>query len=189
MSKKSSVILLLSLAAALALASYLSWRSQCLPASSPAPASDTSSAPEQTSAPESPAAGEVYINNQYGFQFVLPESWKGYTVVQSEWEGYHQGESGQLPAARGPLLSLRHPLWTAAEPRQDIPIMVFTLSQWNEIENEILHIGAAPIGPSELGRNDRYVFALPARYNFAFPAGYEEVEQILAGNPLHPLGL
>jgi hypothetical protein len=38
---------------------------------------------------------------------------------------------------------------------------------------------------SEFGRNSRYVFALPARYNFAFPKGYEEVEDILNGNPLH----
>ena len=30
------------------------------------------------------------------------------------------------------------------------------------------------------------MFALPARYNFSFPAGYEEVEEILAGKPLVP---
>jgi hypothetical protein len=35
-----------------------------------------------------------------------------------------------------------------------------------------------------LGRNNRYVFALPARYNFAFPEGYEEVEKILESKPL-----
>jgi hypothetical protein len=46
------------------------------------------------------------------------------------------------------------------------------------------HIGAAPIGPKELDRNNKYVLALPARYNFAFPEGYEEVEKILAGKPL-----
>ena len=42
------------------------------------------------------------------------------------------------------------------------------------------------MGPKELGRNSKYVFALPARYNFAFPTGFEEVEDILAGNPLQP---
>jgi hypothetical protein len=46
------------------------------------------------------------------------------------------------------------------------------------------HIGAAPISPLELGHNSRYVFALPARYNYAFPEGWEEVEQILQGQPL-----
>ena len=40
--------------------------------------------------------------------------------------------------------------------------------------------------PSELGRNTSYVFALPARYNYAFPTGYNEVEEILQNKPLHP---
>ena len=62
--------------------------------------------------------------------------------------------------------------------------MVFTLAQWDSLQQDKFHIGAAPIGPSELGRNTRYVFALPARYNFAFPTGYEEVEKILEDNPL-----
>jgi hypothetical protein len=46
------------------------------------------------------------------------------------------------------------------------------------------HIGAAPINPKELGRNNNYVFALPARYNFAFPEGFEEVNNIIENNPL-----
>lgn len=40
------------------------------------------------------------------------------------------------------------------------------------------------MGPKELARNSKYLFALPARYNYAFPTGYEEVEKILEGNPL-----
>jgi hypothetical protein len=48
---------------------------------------------------------------------------------------------------------------------------------------EISHWGS-PDRPRELGRNQTYVFALPARYNFAFPTGYEEVEAILNNNPL-----
>jgi hypothetical protein len=39
-----------------------------------------------------------------------------------------------------------------------------------------------------LGVNEKYVFALPARYNYAFPAGYEEVENIIASQPLWPVG-
>nr|MBP7332992.1 hypothetical protein [Bacillota bacterium] len=65
--------------------------------------------------------------------------------------------------------------------------MVFTHAQWDALQNGEFHIGAAPIGPSELARNSSYVFALPARYNYAFPAGYEEVENILKGDPLKPL--
>ncbi|QHQ61916.1 hypothetical protein Ana3638_14920 [Anaerocolumna sedimenticola] len=64
--------------------------------------------------------------------------------------------------------------------------MVFTLSQWDAMQQDKFHIGAAPINPEELGRNSKYVFALPARYNFAFPAGYEEVENIMVNAPLTP---
>jgi len=127
-----------------------------------------------------------YQNEQYGFSFSLPESWKGYSIVTGSWEGYSVGPEGNVPFTQGPMLSIRHPLWTAANPRQDIPIMIFAPSQWDDLQQDKFHIGAAPIGPSELGRNSRYVFALPARYNYAFPAGYEEVEAILQSNPLHP---
>jgi hypothetical protein len=64
--------------------------------------------------------------------------------------------------------------------------MIFTLEQWSSLEKGEFHIGAAPIGPTILGQNNEYVFALPARYNFAFLEGYEEVENILDNNPLHP---
>jgi len=124
----------------------------------------------------------VYQNTQYGFSFSLPESWKGYTIVTDEWEGLAMGGSETIEI--GPLINIRHPQWTTANPRQDIPIMIFTLSQWASMQQAKFHIGAAPIGPSELGRNSRYVFALPARYNYAFPTGWEEVENILNSNPL-----
>jgi len=62
--------------------------------------------------------------------------------------------------------------------------MIFTRAQWNSLQRGDFHIGAAPIGPSELARNSKYVFALPARYNYAFPIGFEEVEIILKNNPL-----
>lgn len=127
----------------------------------------------------------VYTNTQYGFEFTLPASWEGYSIVESEWEGLPIG--GETPVASGPIISIRHPLWTQSAPRQDIPIMVFTLAQWDALQKEEFHIGAAPIGPSELGRNAKYVFALPARYNYAFPTGFEEVEEILKGKPLKPI--
>ena len=72
----------------------------------------------------------------------------------------------------GPLISIRNPLWTAAIPRQDIPIMVFTLAQWETLQREEFSVGAAP-----------------ARYNYAFPVGFEEVEEILKGNPLQPVNV
>ncbi|SPF41243.1 Antirepressor regulating drug resistance protein (fragment) [Candidatus Desulfosporosinus infrequens] len=128
----------------------------------------------------------VYKNTQYGFNFTLPESWKNYSIVSSQWEALAQEsqQTGKTANETGPIISIRDPQWTSKIPRQDIPIMVFTLDQWVSLQQGIFHIGAAPIGPSELGRNNSYVFALPARYNFAFPAGYEEVETILKSNPL-----
>lgn len=130
------------------------------------------------------AAPMLYKNSQYGFSFQLPESWRGYTIISGQWEGFATEPHSNTPAETGPLLSIRHPWWTADNPRQDIPVMVFTLSQWNSLQQQAFHIGAAPIGPKELGRNSQYVFALPARYNFAFPTGYEEVEKILENDPL-----
>ena len=128
----------------------------------------------------------TYENTQYGFKFSLPASWKGYTIISDKWEGMAVDDNGGRMAATGPVISIRHPEWTSKNPRQDIPIMVFTPDQWNALQKDEFHIGAAPIGPCELGRNSEYVFALPARYNFAFPEGYEEVEKILDGNPLKP---
>jgi hypothetical protein len=130
----------------------------------------------------------VYKNIQYGFTFSLPGSWKNYKIVTDKWKGLAVGSAqGEELVETGPMASIRHPEWTAENPRQDIPIMIFTMDQWNKLQEEKFHIGAAPIGPSEYGRNSRYVFALPARYNFAFPTGYEEVENILKNGPLHPI--
>lgn len=114
---------------------------------------------------------------------MLPESWKGYSIVSNTWQGLALGDqSSEAIVETGPLISIRHPQWTSQNPRQDIPIMVFTLHQWNSLQQGKFHIGAAPVGPSELGRNSCYVFALPARYNYSFPQGYEEVENIIKGN-------
>lgn len=133
--------------------------------------------------------GMVYKNFEYGFAFKLPESWAGYEIVMDTWQGEKsEGSSGEMnAAASGRLFKIRHPAWTEDDPRQDIPIMIFSIDQWDTLQRGDFHIGAAPIGPRELGRNNKYVFALPARYNFAFPTGYEEVEKILEHDPLLPL--
>ncbi|HWQ42692.1 MAG TPA: M56 family metallopeptidase [Desulfosporosinus sp.] len=147
----------------------------------------TDTATPNSNSPSSPDSNSiVYKNTEYGFSFTLPESWKGYSIVSSQWEGLAIGsqQSGQAVVETGPIISIRDPKWTAQTPRQDIPIMVFTLEQWNSLQKDVFSIGAAPIGPSELGRNNSYVMALPARYQFAFPEGYKEVETILESKPL-----
>lgn len=129
----------------------------------------------------------IYKNTQYGFKFTLPKSWQGFSIVSGNWQG-NDIASGKATET-GTMLSIRHPQWTTKNPRQDIPIFIFTLDQWNLLQKEKFHIGAAPIPPSELGRNNIYVFAFPARYNYAFPTGYKEVEQILNNHPLQPTQL
>lgn len=125
-----------------------------------------------------------YRDTQYGFKIALPATWKDYSVIAETWTGYTNGAQGQVASEQGPELLLRHPQWTSQNPRQDIPIMVFTLAQWDKIEHDGFYVSAAPIGPSELGRNSTYVFALPPRYNFAYATGWEEVEKILEGKAL-----
>ncbi len=124
-----------------------------------------------------------FINVEFGFSLSLPESWRGYKVVLSKWQGFDVNSTFEKPAPTetGPVISVRHPLWTEDKPRQDIPIMVFTIAQWEKVAKEELSVSAAPIPPTELGRNTKYIFALPARYNYAFPEGFEEVEKIIQG--------
>src|SRR4029077_19143920 len=132
----------------------------------------------------------VYINKRYGFRFVLPESWKGYSINVSEWEGgngrtFQPGEV-MPPPVKGPLISIGHPLSTESNPRQNIPIMVFTKAQWQLAEEDKLIVSAAPVGPNELGRNAKYVFAMPPRFNYALLTGWEEVSEIVQHHPLRP---
>lgn len=69
-----------------------------------------------------------YQNTEYGFSFSLPVSWKGYSIINDIWRGYDNGNS-EITVEQGPIISIRHPLWTSENPYQDIPIMIFTLVQ------------------------------------------------------------
>lgn len=141
--------------------------------------------------PAAPLANSiVYTNTQYGFRFLLPRTWTGYTVVtDGTWGGTPivNGEPQDRPGqqVKGPLLRIRNPQWTTADPHEDIPIMVLTRAQWAMVEHDSLITSAAPFPPSELGRNAKYVFALPPRYNYDYATGWEEVEKIIDTRPLH----
>jgi beta-lactamase regulating signal transducer with metallopeptidase domain len=154
--------------------------SQNTPASPTTPAAEN---PVNLAAANNP--NKFYQNTIYGFALSLPPSWPSYTTVHSRWQG-DDVKTGAITAT-GEQIALRDSRWTAENPRQDIPIMIFTIKQWDLLQQGKFHIGAAPINPSELGRNSSYVFALPARYNYAFPTGYQEVEQLLANHPLQTL--
>jgi len=118
-----------------------------------------------------------YTNSKYGFSVTLPASWKGYRIIWSTWQGHLPGDGGTI---HGPALQIRHPRWTAENPREDIPIMIYSIAQWKA--NPI--VSAAPIDPNELGRNRKYVFALPPRWDFDELEGVEEAETIVSHNPL-----
>jgi len=130
-----------------------------------------------------PTESLEYQNTEYGFSFSLPVSWKGYSIITDTWRGYDNGNS-DITVEQGPIISIRYPLWTSENPYQDIPIMVFTLSQWNSLKQGNYSVSAGGIY-TELGRNAKYVFALYSRYNFAVLPGMEDVKTILEGNPLH----
>lgn len=117
----------------------------------------------------------MYSNNEYGFSVALPASWKNFSIIKGTWESNpidNEIETGEI-------INIRNPKWSEEDPTQDIPVMVFTYEQWNKIDNDQLHIGAAPINPSLLLRTSKYYFALPARYNFGMLKGYEEVDTIV----------
>jgi hypothetical protein len=118
-----------------------------------------------------------YRNPKYGFCFSLPASWKGYSILSDQWEG--DTPPGSQNFIHGPKLRIRHPKWTKENPYEDIPIMLFTHAEWKLVTEEKLIVSAAPIGPSELGSNVKYVFALPPRYNYDFSTGYQEVESLI----------
>ena len=137
------------------------------------------------SVPTSTSTSVVYTNTELGFTFSLPQDWSGYSVVQSTWTGNNLTATTTIET--GPTLLLRNPNWTAAVHYEDIPIMVFTLAQWDSYTAGNFATSAAPISATELGRNNLYVFALPPRWDFDYSQGYQEAESILQTNPLHPV--
>lgn len=124
----------------------------------------------------------VFSSNDYGFSFALPDNWHGYSFVKDTWQGTSLANG--TVTQTGPKLLLRNPKWTEALPYEDIPILVFTVNQWGMYEREDFAVSAAPIPATELGRNNAYVFALPARWDFDYKQGVEEAQAIVASKPL-----
>jgi hypothetical protein len=124
----------------------------------------------------------VYRNSDFGFNFALPNSWKGYSIVENNWEGYPLTVTSTKQT--GVKLLIRNPKWTSVLPYQDIPVMIFTLAQWNSYIAEDFSVSAAPVLASELGRNNLYVFALPPRWDFDYSEGYQEADSIVKSDPL-----
>lgn len=125
----------------------------------------------------------VYTNPDYGFTFSLTDDWKGYSIIKTNWQGNPIAEG--VTATEGPKIIIRNPKWTETSPYEDIPILVFTITQWNSYLKEDFSVSAAPILAGELARNNTYVFALPPRWNFDYSLGYKEAEDLITGGALH----
>jgi len=124
---------------------------------------------------QAPCAPIVYRNAQYGFCFLLPADWKGYRVITkkegTETESY-------------PVLSIRNRRWTLDDQWQDIPIMIFTPRQWKLVEAGDLNVSMGGPGPSDIGKNSRYVFALPSRWiGYADAKGQDELQAWMSQDP------
>jgi hypothetical protein len=117
----------------------------------------------------------TYDNKHFGFKLVLPDKWKKYsvktTVIKHGWK-----------------VRIRNPKWTKAKQYEDIPVLVYPIKQWKKWEaNKFKNYPtAAPFGPTERGRNAKYVFATAPRYNYDYKTGWEEVETIIKTLKAYP---
>lgn len=124
----------------------------------------------------------VYRDQTFGFSIDLPESWRGYTVNHIKDDIYDV--TGKVKTNNGvvdsfEIIELHHPAEDAQNPREDMPVYIFRPEQWEHIQNGEWSVGAAPIPPSVLGRNSRWIITLPARYNYDFKTGWEEVDELV----------
>jgi hypothetical protein len=128
----------------------------------------------------------TYKNREYRFTIKMPSAWAGYSVHTSYCRPTVSCNSTRIPLENDAysIVVLDDPRSTKANPRQDIPIMVFPLATWKKVESEDLIVSAAPVPPEEIGRNAQFVFATPPRYTAAELPGADEVRTLMSGNPL-----
>jgi len=124
-----------------------------------------------------------YHNAQYGLTFFLPADWKGYSILMQQWNAQLESADYQkvIGAERGPIIMLRNPRWKTGEPCQDIPILVFTRSQWDDVKPERLFVGAGG-SDYEISHNAQYVFGINSRHNWGELKGWEETGKIVQQN-------
>jgi hypothetical protein len=133
-----------------------------------------------------PVGGTVGFGlNKYGFKMTLPGDWTGMEIIENNRE-IIEVETGKI-IDYAPVYVFRHPLWSKEKPRQDIPLEIYTISQWQKIQSGLYSVSAAPMAPTEIYRNKSYIFTVPARYNYAHQEGWQEVDEILKNNPISDL--
>jgi hypothetical protein len=136
--------------------------------------------------PSHPAGlGVRYHDTQSGFTFYLPATWRGYSVLNKQWEGqtYLPANDTTVTVAHGPVIVLRHPRWTISEPRQDITFLVYTHTQWDEEHQGkcscTYYAGGTML---EMWHNHTYVFAMSTHDSKAELNGWREVNEIVSQN-------
>ena len=124
-----------------------------------------------------------YQNAQYGLTFFLPVDWKGYSVLAQEWNANLHSTDYQTVIGKehGPIILLRHPRWKADKPYQDIPVLVFTRTQWKAVIPQRLFVGAGGV-MDEISHNADYVFGINSRHNWGELKGWEETGKIVQQN-------
>jgi hypothetical protein len=63
--------------------------------------------------------------------------------------------------------------------------LIFTHKQWKSVQAGEFVVSAASIGPGELDRNTKYVFAEPPQMINPDLEGAKELENIMTARPLH----
>src|ERR1039457_583665 len=114
--------------------------------------------------------------------FPLPRTWRGYSTVEDTWKS---GPGGDEVLESGAEITIVNPQSTLTQPFQDIYIRVFSHAQGDSLQQGNFAISAASIGPGEIGRNRKHVFAVPPRMiDTDNLYGWKEVVRIIQSNPL-----
>lgn len=132
----------------------------------------------------------VYRNEEFGFELTFPTTWQGYSVEKQNWQGWRVDGSGKIGDYSGIEFVFNNPKdqkdipegegLKIAEHWQNIPIMVLTPDVWQLVQEGKVSVNAAPIGPSKIGQNSKYIFATPPRwYGFTDAIGWQEAVDIV----------
>ncbi len=115
---------------------------------------------ERTNKAES---GEVYTNQEYGFNLIFPDSWQGFTVEKRtvNWGEFGFGDS--LDFGFGPQNSLFN-------------IAIHTREQWKRIDAE--QIKESAYLSTYLGENGEYVFSFGSAQDVANDAMFQRLREV-----------
>jgi len=142
-----------------------------------------------TNAPNHPSGLPLrYYNSQYDFTFFLPASWRGYSVLIQQWNA---SQTDSTMPEHGPVIVIRHPQWKINDIYQDIPVRVFTRSQWEADRHGKFAIDAGGF-EEEIEHNREFVFVISSRFNTEELKASKEADDVVTQNrnvnapPLYP---